>query len=166
MKTPTNPNEPKQKTPVFYKYAFFTLIIILVFVAGGFALNRYQAQAKQLKQAKEAEQRAKQNSNNNYKFDARQSAPAPAPKPAPVQQAPAPAPKPAPVQQAPTPTPKPPPPVPVSINSPNCWPRITIAYMETFINELVAASYSQAQIEEVAYKLTAVSGWQDNNCTY
>ena len=90
MKTPTNPNEPKQKTPVFYKYASFALIAILVFVAGGFALNRYQAQAKELKQAKEAEQRAKQNPLNNYKFDARQSTPAPAPKPtpAPVQQAP------------------------------------------------------------------------------
>ena len=90
MKTPTNPNEPKQKTPVFYKYAFFTLIIILVFVAGGFALNRYQAQAKELKQAKEAEQKAKQNSNNNYKFDARQQLNTPLPKqtPAPAQQTP------------------------------------------------------------------------------
>ena len=90
MKTPTNPNEPKQKTPVFYKYAFFALITILVFVAGGFALNRYQAQAKELKQAKEAEQRAKQNPPNNYKFDARQQLNTPLPKqtPAPVQQAP------------------------------------------------------------------------------
>ena len=101
MKTPIESNEAKKKAPVFYKYAFFTLIIILVFVAGGLALNRYQAQAKQLKQAKEAEQRAKQNPLNNYKFDARQSAPAypptiktptpaPAPKPTP---APAPAPR-------------------------------------------------------------------------
>ena len=100
MKTPTNPNEPKQKTPVFYKYAFFTLIIILVFVAGGLALNRYQAQAKQLKQAKEAEQRAKQNPLNNYKFDARQSAPAYPPTIKTPTPAPAPKPTPAPVQQA------------------------------------------------------------------